>query len=72
MQKYILSKKNLITLTGGILIALAYFAEFGFESAALAQGALAAKPVITYDIDGNREGASNRGWRYAILAGITG
>lgn len=46
MQKYILSKKNLITLTGGILIALAYFAEFGFESAALAQGALVAASVL--------------------------
>ena len=46
MQKYILSKKNLITLTGGILIALAYFAELGFESAALAQGALVAASVL--------------------------
>lgn len=46
MQRYILSKKNQITLISGILIALGFFSHFALENAVLAEGSLIIASII--------------------------
>ncbi|UUX33497.1 heavy metal translocating P-type ATPase [Fundicoccus culcitae] len=46
MQKYILSKKNQITLISGILIVIAFIAELGFHNEVIAKWALIIASIL--------------------------
>src|SRR5699024_10665314 len=46
MQRYILSKKNQITLISGILIVLGFYGKFGLDNMAIFNGSLIIASIL--------------------------